>query len=583
MRMTRRRLAWAAGAAALCVAVAAVFATAHAIMLVLLVVWHAAQIAMPMTVAILAALLRGTRDDTVLALYGVAFGGLLAFVLFWIWRASPTAGALATFTSMIASGAAIAWLASRLHRDTLRHAGPLGMAVIGWAAYGLFVLAFCLAPLRFHSPMGAVQHHFGLPLPYDNVLPWLFAKQITEERILSPMTESWLNSDRPPLQTAYFLASGASLLSHSGFHYQVQSTLLQALWLPGMWLLLRSFGLARGAVFAALVAAMFSGFALIHGIFTWPKLFPVVYIALAAAILFNATRETLADPRVAAAVGACLGLAMMCHPGSLLIVPGLAGVLLAQRRFPGARFMVLAAIVAVAVMLPWMLYQKFVEPPGNRLLKWHLAGVIEVDKRSTLEAIRDAYSSMTLDAFAISRAVNVEYIVGPADSPRLTLKGSTVGVDDAEAMRLRILHFLHVVSTLGVLALAPLAWLAPWAWRRQEFRVSLLLAIACLVTIVPWVLVMFQAGGTTIHTGSLAVVCFLFAAAMLAFFAASPWLAAVALGLNAMLTFQVYARGAPLAIGGVTPADYRAFYGVAAIAFAISCVALWKSLRPALR
>src|SRR5688572_27514405 len=195
--MDRRRLAWASVATGLLVAIALVakFAMAHAVMLVLLVAWHATLIAMPMAAAVLAGLHAGTRDTTILAMYGLACGGIAAFAVFWIWRASPPSGALASIAFIAASAAATAWFASRLPRAAIRLARPLGIATLVWATYGLFLLAFGLAPLGFQSPLGAVQHHFGLPLPYDNVLPWLFAKQITEERVLVPMTEAWLTSD----------------------------------------------------------------------------------------------------------------------------------------------------------------------------------------------------------------------------------------------------------------------------------------------------------------------------------------------------------------------------------------------------
>ena len=45
------------------------------------------------------------------------------------------------------------------------------------------------------------------------------------------------------------------------------------------------------------------------------------------------------------------------------------------------------------VLLPWVLYQKVYDPPGNRLLKWHIAGVIDVDSRGFLEALYQSYKN----------------------------------------------------------------------------------------------------------------------------------------------------------------------------------------------
>jgi small-conductance mechanosensitive channel len=45
--------------------------------------------------------------------------------------------------------------------------------------------------------------------------------------------------------------------------------------------------------------------------------------------------------------------------------------------------------------LPWVGYQKFYDPPGNRLLKWHLGGQVEKDSRGLFETIRDGYAAQT--------------------------------------------------------------------------------------------------------------------------------------------------------------------------------------------
>jgi hypothetical protein len=140
---------------------------------------------------------------------------------------------------------------------------------------------------------------------------------------------------------------------------------------------------------------------------------------------------------------------------------------------------------------------------------------------------------------------------------------------------LRHLQFYHLAVALGVLALAPLAWLVPRAWRMREFGASLQLVTICLVTMVPWVLLMFPRGGTVIHTGSLAIVCFLFSAAMLAFYAASRWLAIAAFALHILLTLDVYARATGLA-EGATRADYHAFNALAVVGAALACAGLWK-------
>lgn len=51
-------------------------------------------------------------------------------------------------------------------------------------------------------------------------------------------------------------------------------------------------------------------------------------------------------------------------------------------------------LVCVLLYLPWFLYQKLFDPPGDRLLKWHLASVEKVDRRPFLQALTDSYSHL---------------------------------------------------------------------------------------------------------------------------------------------------------------------------------------------
>src|SRR6185369_1874850 len=151
------------------------------------------------------------------------------------------------------------------------------------------------------------------------------------------------------------------------------------------------------------------------------------------------------------------------------------------------------------------LYQRYADPPGNRLLKWHLADVQDVDARSVGQALRDAYAAITFEQLVDNKVEDLRMIVGPASAVPLVAEASTVGLGDEDASTLRHLQFFHIAVALGVLALAPLAWLVPRAWRMREFGASLQLVTICLVTMVPWVLLMFPRGGTVIHTGSLAM------------------------------------------------------------------------------
>jgi len=79
--------------------------------------------------------------------------------------------------------------------------------------------------------------------------------------------------------------------------------------------------------------------------------------------------------------GAFLGCGMLAHSGIVFtLVPFAIVVLLSGgsgRASPRRR---LAAGAGGVLILSWSAYQRFIDPPGNRLMKWHLAGV-DPDRR----------------------------------------------------------------------------------------------------------------------------------------------------------------------------------------------------------
>ena len=61
--------------------------------------------------------------------------------------------------------------------------------------------------------------------------------------------------------------------------------------------------------------------------------------------------------------------------------------------------------------LPWLLYQHFMNPPGNRLVKWMLAGVIPIDRRGILQTIIDQYRSVPLTRLLGNKLDNLTTLV----------------------------------------------------------------------------------------------------------------------------------------------------------------------------
>src|SRR4029077_17470391 len=85
----------------------------------------------------------------------------------------------------------------------------------------------------------------------------------------------WKSSDRPPLQSG-FITFARPLMTRLGINMDrsgfTASVLFQLVWIFGLWALLRGLGFDRRLVLAATALTALTGFALIHDIFTWPKM-----------------------------------------------------------------------------------------------------------------------------------------------------------------------------------------------------------------------------------------------------------------------------------------------------------------------
>lgn len=129
------------------------------------------------------------------------------------------------------------------------------------------------------------------------------------------------------------------------------------------------------------------GVHLLNTFFVWPKLLAAAYALGWIAFLFS---KPLISRTAPIAAGVLLGLSLLSYGGTIFMVPALLFALpLLGRRFP-ARNVFLPLAIALVLSLPWLAYQKFHDPPGDRLIKWHLVNVQVIDNRGSWQAIREA-------------------------------------------------------------------------------------------------------------------------------------------------------------------------------------------------
>lgn len=467
--------------------------------LLLLTLLHLAMTALPMAAAALLAARAGVRSVPVLLAVALAIGALAGYGSFWAYFGGRTLGEAATYLLLIGSIWAIAWSlwGGRLERRLLR---ALAIPLALWALASVFLLFFGFAHDGTAEPITASLSRFSHTLPSDSQIPffyseWFFANGHHGQVPIFP--GEWQFSDRPPLQVGYTLSQRPIDYGGTELSYQVLGVMLQQLWVIGLYALLlaaRVRPLTRGLI---LVAVLVSDLALVNGFFVWPKMLPAaLLVAMAALILTPVWEQVRGNLWGAALVAALAGLAMLGHGSSVFgVIPLL--VVAAFRGLPSWRWLAVAVGVGAVLMGSWSAFQKYEDPPGNRLAKWTLAGVPEVDDRGTLETVADAYSEAGLGNVLHYKAQNVVTIFGGAPMV-LSLKATVEGGELNQIGRaLRGIQFFNLVPGFGLLLLGPLLMAVGWKRRGEqpeEWNLALLCFAVFAIGTAIWVLLVFGNG-----------------------------------------------------------------------------------------
>jgi hypothetical protein len=477
--------------------------------LIFLLVVHLVLTGLPGVAAALFAAGRGVRQVPVLLAIALAASGASAMLGFWAYYADPMLGK--TFSFFLAFGAALVsgtvLYGRRVGAETLRAlATPLAL----WALGSFFLVFLGFMHGGAEAPVGMSTTRFFAQLPSDSYIPQFFADwfYVHGHSGTPPVFPGeWLSSDRPPLQIGYVLVQRPFGWDGSGLHYQVLGVVLQQLWIVGLWALLLAAGVSRATRALVMGSVLVSGLAIVNGFFVWPKLLPAAMLLAAAALVLTPLWDELRGSLWAAALFAALcAVAMMGHGSSVFgVIPLL--LVAAYRGMPGWRWLGVAALVGIVLMAPWSAYQKYGDPPGNRLVKWTLAGVIEIDDRGTGEAIVDAYREAGFGGAVHYKVENFRMMVGGGEAYKTLKDGLDSGSLTEVVKALRWVVFLHLVLSLGLLLIAPIAMAI--AWRRggregPDWSFALVCFAAFLIGAVAWGLLVIgsEADRTTIHVGS---------------------------------------------------------------------------------
>lgn len=516
--------------------------------LLLLLAGHLILTALPGVAATLFAARRGVDQVPVLLAIGLAASGAVGILGFWTFYGERLVGETFAYLVILGSVLVAGWslYGGDLDRDLLRRlATPLAL----WALGSAFLLFLGFVHGGVDAPSPTSGSRFSHALPGDNELPLFYAEWFFHHghRGATPVAPGeWLASDRPPLQTGYVLSQRPFGWDGRGLSYEVIGVLLQQLWIVGLWAFLLAARVGRTTRALVMIAVLVSGLALVNGFFVWPKMLPAAMLLAVAALVLTPLWEQLRRSLWGAALVAGLcGLAMLAHGASVFaIIPLL--LIAAYRGLPSWRWLAVGLAVAVALMAPWSAFQKYDSPPGNRLTKWTLAGVAEVDDRGVVETVLDAYGEAGIGGALHYKAENFATMSGGSMTVEVLDHALDTGNLTEMVRSYRAVSFFYLMPSMGLLLLAPLAMAVGWRRRRRnplEWSFALCCFGAFAAVALAWALLCFGnlAARTVIHFGTYLLPILWICGAVAGLRATFPRFGLGFVGLSAALSLAIYA------------------------------------------
>ncbi|MGB1026604.1 MAG: hypothetical protein ACPGYL_08620, partial [Rhodospirillaceae bacterium] len=153
------------------------------------------------------------------------------------------------------------------------------------------------------------------------------------------------------------------------------------------------------------------------------------------------------------------------------------------------------ALSFVVVSLPWSAYKAFIQPPGDRLLKWHLLGQIEVTPLSFADLAAQTYQGFGWTDLWARLLYSIDRQIVAPYANLFAFEGA--GSLTALAEGFVVASYYQTALSMGLLTLPALLGVCVLARKRTLWTLLLLWAVALLV----WFGLPFH-GARGVHEGS---------------------------------------------------------------------------------
>src|SRR5262249_54106461 len=175
----------------------------------------------------------------------------------------------------------------------------------------------------------------------------------------------------------------------------------------------REFGIRGLTVIVILCVA--SPFLLFNTVYTWPKMLGASYVVIAYLLL---TRVRTATDRGASLVfvALCGCLAYLAHGSNVIALIPLGLAFFPAILMAGPLPIVAAVVAIIIIDAPWIYWQLFIQPGGNALVRYLLAGDFAVGQTSVIKSTVDAYRYLGIEGWLHFKLSQICLMLGLAQS-----------------------------------------------------------------------------------------------------------------------------------------------------------------------
>ena len=438
-------------------------------------------------------------DKKYLLILSITLSSLLAYLIFWVYYFSSAEGKMISVVLVTVSVIIIIINFKHFKEEILdiNFISPLVLLFFAGCMYlGLSYLYTDIHSNYYHI---FNSRFYNFTPGGDHIIPKILLDRIYYSVPLTNFLGDWLASDRLPLSTAILIILYPfSIFKDSSLFYQFVGTYIQMFWIPALYSLCLFFNFNKYVSNFIIGNSLLSGFFIVNSTYIWPKLLTTLFFTLLFILVFEISNEKQIKFKLvmhSKIIGICAALSILSHGGIAfsLIAFGLS-IMISKKRM-NYKYIFFVFVSFFVVYFPWFLFQKLVDPPGNRLTKWHLAGMVEINDYSLWDALFYAYSSTPIIEIVTNKVMNILnlFAINPGEYSSIAALKSTIFAKTFGTA---------LILNLFILVLIP-HFIINYLYKKKlvSYKNKVMFCFFILSFTI-WPLLMFDANNTYINHGS---------------------------------------------------------------------------------